>query len=109
MRRSTLAIACALLTMLAGERVGRPEEPIAPPAPVALGDERAYAIEILAVYADAAACEARMLTKGASATYFRMKVVELDHLEYRIRNGEPVKYRDIANAIDPLAQRLNGY
>jgi hypothetical protein len=116
MKRITIPIALALLFIASADRpvcwAAKPAaatDPSALPDPVALGDERAYAIEMLAVYADAAAYEARILTKGAAATYFRMKVVELDQLEYRILAGEPVKYREISDAIDPLAARLSGY
>ena len=113
MRRLILTIAIALAlffsTITLVCRAARATDPDAAPAPVALGDERAYVVEMLTGYADAAACEARLLTKGADATYFRMKVVEIDQLEYRVLAGEPVKYREIDDAIAPLAERLSQY
>jgi len=103
-RINPIAIA-PLLIALAAAPVCRAEQPEA----AAPSDDRAYALYLLASYANAAAYEARILTKGSVANYYRMKVSEIARLEYRIETGQAVKYSEIGDAIDPLAAQLIRY
>ncbi|MBF6569197.1 MAG: hypothetical protein IVW54_10025 [Candidatus Binataceae bacterium] len=107
-RINPIAIAPLLIALTAAP-VCRAEQPAATPEAAAPSDERAYALYLLASYANAAAYEARILTKGSVANYYRMKVSEIDRLEYRIETGQAVKYSEIGAAIDPLAAQLIRY
>jgi hypothetical protein len=98
-----------LLIALTAASVCRAAEPGVAPEAAAPIEDRAYALYLLASYANAAAHEARILTKGAAADYYRLKVSELDRLEYRIETGQAVKYSEISTAIDPLSVQLLRY
>ncbi len=71
-------------------------------------DERAYAIEFLSAYAEAARNEVRPFRRGPAATLYRMKVVELDELIERLRSGDAVSYQEVDEAMEHPARFIGG-
>jgi hypothetical protein len=82
--------------------------PVREPSRPEFTDERAYAIEFLNAYAEAARNEVRRFSKGHAATLYRMKVVELDELIDRLHSGGAVSYQEVDDAMQRPATFIGG-